>query len=254
MRWTHRYSPYGPLWLAATLAPAFLGLGKFILNLLAFKIFIGIFHLINSYLIFKTLEKINPKFSAFGTAAYALNPLFLVEGVANAHNDVVLATFLIASVYAVSRNKSTASLISIFLGALIKYIPALNIPWVFLKIYKKLGMEKFIILNFLTMAVFTFMFSSFKVNVPFVSAGSTQVQFQPWYLFWTLPFLSLIPRPGLILISASIALGASLRYLPYLYYGDWSHPGTVNFMTISTLAPLSFAVAAVFLKEKIKNA
>src|SRR3989344_5619935 len=33
MRWTHRYSPYGPLWLFLSLIPAVLGFGKFILNL-----------------------------------------------------------------------------------------------------------------------------------------------------------------------------------------------------------------------------
>ena len=40
MRWTHRYSPYGPLWLVMSLVPAFLGFGKFILNFFTFKIFI----------------------------------------------------------------------------------------------------------------------------------------------------------------------------------------------------------------------
>jgi len=58
MRWVHGYAPYGPLWLAGALIPAILGFGKFILNLLMFKIFIGIFHIINSHIILKIQSQI----------------------------------------------------------------------------------------------------------------------------------------------------------------------------------------------------
>src|SRR3989304_6764601 len=92
MRWVHRYSPYGPFWLGMSIIPAFLGFGKFILNYLTFKIFIAFFHLINTYLIWKILNRTDVEMATFGTAFYALNPLFLIEGVANSHNDVVLAT------------------------------------------------------------------------------------------------------------------------------------------------------------------
>ena len=99
MRWTHRYSPYGPLWLLYSLIPAALGFGKFILNFFAFKIFIGIFHLVNSYLIFKILGKINKKYQLLGTAFYSLNPILFIVVVVNDHNDIVLASFMLASMY-----------------------------------------------------------------------------------------------------------------------------------------------------------
>src|SRR3990167_4103376 len=105
MRWVHRYSPYGPFWLGMSIIPAFLGFGKFILNYLTFKIFISSFHLINTYLIWKILNRVNIKTATFGTAFYALNPLFLIEGVANAHNDIVVATLMLASVYFIAVGK-----------------------------------------------------------------------------------------------------------------------------------------------------
>lgn len=245
MRWIHRYSPYGPLWLGMSLVPAVLGFGKFILNFLAFKLFIAAFHLINTYLIYKILTKINPSAALVGTAFYAINPLFLLEGVANAHHDSILATTMLASIYFFVKGRMFLSYVSLFAGTGIKYIPILNLPWLIMAhLYPKVGNSRkmdninlLILTNIMTMAAFTYLNSSFRITVPFVSAGATQVQFQPWYLFWTIPFIALLPKLPLIIIASAICISASLRYLPYLYYGDWSQPGTVSFMQIITVAP-----------------
>ena len=256
MRWVHRYSPYGPLWLLLSTIPAALGFGKFILNFLAFKIFIGLFHLFNSYLIFNILKKIDKKNILLGTAFYALNPLFLIEGVANAHNDVVLTSFLILIIYFYVKNNKVKSFVLLILGTLIKYIPILNLPWLILATLekKKVNYEKIIFLSLATMAIFTFIFSTFSIKVPFVLAGSTQVQFQPWYLFWTLPYIALIPKRSLSILGILVSIGASLRYLPFLYYGDWSHPGTINFMQLVTVAPLLISALFVLIIRVIKSA
>ena len=254
MRWIHRTSPYGPLWLGMSLIPAAAGFGKFILNFLAFKIFIGAFHLVNSFLIYKTLSKINPKLALFGTAFYSLNPLFLIEGVVNAHNDLVVATFLLTSIFLLVNTKKTYAAVAIFAGTLIKYIQILTLPWYLLHGYfKKISTGKLIISNILTMAVFTYLYSSFKITVPFISSGSTQVQFQPWYLFWTIPLVALIPKFSLLAPAIAVSFGASLRYLPYLYYGDWSQPGTINFMQIVTLAPPTVVLIALSVKKFFKS-
>ena len=250
MRWIHRYSPYGPFWLGFSLIPAALGFGKFILNFLAFKIFIGIFHLVNTYLIFKILKKINPQKILLGTAFYALNPLFLIEGVANAHNDVVLATFILASIYFFVYKKAGLSYVALFAGTFVKYIPILNLPWLLSSTFiPKVTSHKWLILmNLVTMSIFTYLFSSFRITVPFVASGATQVQFQPWYLFWTLPLVALIPETTLIIASILIAIGATLRYFPYLYYGVWSQPGTLTFMQTVTVVPIILA-SIIFLAK-----
>ncbi len=129
MRWVHRYSPYGPLWLILSLVPTLLGFGKFLITLFAFKVFIGSFHLINSILIYKILLKENVKNILFKTALYALNPLFLIEGIVNSHNDVIVATFILLSIYTASKSKKLLTLLNMSLGALTKYITFLNLPW-----------------------------------------------------------------------------------------------------------------------------
>lgn len=251
MRWVHRLSPYGPLWLIASTIPSLLGLGKFLLTAFAFKISIAIFHLINTYLVYKILQKINKDLANLGTAFYALNPLFLIEGVANSHNDAVLAAFFLGSIYFLIQGNSKLASAVLIAGALIKYIPILNIPWLIWYKMKNQKIEKLIILNLATMAIFTYLYSSFRITVPFVSSGSTQVQFQPWYLFWTIPYISLIPKPKYIILAIALAIGASLRYLPYLYNGDWTHPNTTTYMTIVTIVPAVICTLALtFLKRK----
>lgn len=251
MRWVHRYSPYGPLWLLLSTIPAVLGFGKFTLNFLAFKIFIGSFHLINSYLIFKILRKIGNKNILSGTAFYALNPLFLIEGVANAHNDVVLAGFLILIIYFYVKSNKVESFALLILGTLIKYIPILNLPWLILATFrkKKVNYGKIVLLSFTSMVIFTFIFSTIPIKVPFVSGGSTQVQFQPWYLFWTLPYIALLPRRSLLVLGVLISFGASLRYFPFLFYGDWSHAHTVLFMQTVTILPLVLGLLVIFIQK-----
>lgn len=237
MRWTHRYSPYGPAWLLLSIFPALLGFGKFILTLLAFKILAAIFHILNTIIIYRILKKIKSHEVLLGVAFYALNPLFLIEGVVNGHNDVILATSLLLTVYFVVYKKVNLSTFIMAIGFLIKYLPVLTLPGLLLIALRKISIEKFIILNFIMLLLFTIFVSTFPLTMPFIPKGSTQVQFQPWYLFWTIPIVALTGNKRLVFISIAICFGAMLRYVPYLYNGDWSQHGTIEFMKVITFLP-----------------
>lgn len=249
MRWTHRYSPYGPTWLSLSLIPSILGLGKFTLTVINFKIFIAVFHLVNSYLIYKIVSKLNYRMAVFGTSFYALNPLVLIEGIANGHNDIVQATFLLIPIYLLLKGNKLFSLVSITFGILIKYISVLQLPLIiFEMITKKTSLLRLVVFSIFILSFFTVIYSTLGLKVPFVSQGSTQIQFQPWYLIWTLPLIALTVKIDWIILATALCLGASLRYLPYLYYGDWSHPNTIAFMQFVTFVPLF--LAALFLVAK----
>lgn len=250
MRWIHRYSPYGPMWLILSIPPALFSFGKFTLNLLLFKILMAVFHILNTYLIYLILRKINPSKVILGVTLYGLNPLFIIEGIVNAHNDVVITTFILLSIYLVINKNNIASFVSLIIGFLMKYFPILNLPWLILFVVKnKLSIKTFIFLNILTMILFTFIYSTFKISAPFVSSGATQTQFQPWYLFWTVPLVVLTLRKDFIAVTLVLSIGALMRYLPYLYWGDWSHGNTIVFMQTVTVAPAT-AVAFFFLVKE----
>ena len=249
MRWVHRYSPYGPLWLLFSLVPTILGFGKFIITLFAFKIFIGSFQLINTFIVYKIVKKINSQKALLAALIYGLNPLFLIEGVANAHNDIVIATCFLASIYFALNRKTVSSYFLLTFGIFIKYIPILIAPWIVLyNIKPKNNFKKLVYLSFATMVIFTFVYSSTKITVPFVASGSTQIQFQPWYLFWTLPFLTLIPSVMAFLVLLSVSFFASLRYYPYLLNGDWSQPGTITYLRNVILFPIVLALIIILIK------
>ena len=47
----------------------------------------------------------------------------------------------------------------------------------------------------------------------------------PWYWVWIMPFVALLPRSrNLFIISLGVSIGLLLRYLPYLYLGNWDPP------------------------------
>ena len=190
-----------------------------------------------------------------GTAFYALNPLLLIEGVANSHNDIVLASFLLLSVYFYVHKENAKSFAALFAGILIKYIPILNLPWYIFSLLgrKKVNYEIIVFLSLATLTIFTFIFSTFAIKVPFVPSGSTQVQFQPWYLFWTLPYIALIPKRPLIILGILVSIGASLRYLPFLFYGDWSHAHTILFMQVATILPLTLGSIVIFIQKLLEK-
>jgi len=238
MRWTHRYSPYGPAWLSISLLPAIMGFGKFILTLISFKIFISVFHLINTYLVYKIVSKLNPKMAVFGTSFYALNPLILIEGIANGHNDIVQATFILLPILFLLNRNNILSIFSLIIGILIKYLSIFIMPLIIIEFFsKKKNSKRLVSLSILSLSVFLVVYSSVGIKTPFVNQGSIQTQFQPWYLIWVLPLISLIPSPNLIAAATALSIGASLRYLPFLYYGDWSHPYTILFMQLITILP-----------------
>ncbi len=249
MRWTHSYSPYGPLWLGYSLIPAMLGFGKFVVTLLFFKLFIGSFHLANSFIIYKILQRSKSENPLFATSFYALNPVFLIEGIANSHNDIVFAAFILSSIYLFIKNKKIHSISTLIVGALLKYISILNLPWLIISYLRKIPSKSIIVLNLVTLTVFTIIFSTIKITVPLISSGSTQVQFQPWYLFWTIPIVALTGNKRLMLLSISICFGAMLRYIPYLYNGDWSQPGTIIFMTLAILVPTFMSILFLIVKK-----
>ena len=85
MHWTHRTYPYGPSFLFVTLIPSFFGGGKLILNYLFFKIVFALCYVGSVW----ALSKVHRKYALF----FATSPLVLVEGLVNAHNDMVALFF-----------------------------------------------------------------------------------------------------------------------------------------------------------------
>jgi alpha-1,6-mannosyltransferase len=91
------------------------------------------------------LQRVAPKRALAGTLLFAWNPLILLEGVANGHNDLLMMALILGALWALSKTKGAAgeassnghirrlsygalAIVLLWLAVLIKFIPILLLP------------------------------------------------------------------------------------------------------------------------------
>lgn len=191
MHWTHRPYPYGPSFLTLTLIPSFLGMGKFILHFALFKLLFVASYVLSVWL----LAKIDKK----GALFFATHPLILIEGIVNAHNDMIAVSLGIVGISFLFQNRTIVSRLFLVLAAGIKYLSA---PIVILT----KDNQKMNVLAFLGQ-VALILYLSFTREI------------HPWYF---LPLFVFVPYFFKLMRSLHIFFfGLLLSYYPYIRYGNW---------------------------------
>ncbi len=144
--WREATSAYGPLWETASALLARLAGQRLWMNLAAHKGLALASYLLCTLFIALTLRRTAPGRALEGTLLFAWNPLILMEGLANAHNDLLMAAFLLLALGVLSRARppeaggeeprwSRVLLYGapavFFLGAaiLVKFVPILFLPF-----------------------------------------------------------------------------------------------------------------------------
>lgn len=213
MHWTHRTYPYGPVWLLITLPFSYLGMGKFVLTLLSFKIMFTFFHIGNIFVISKILKKITPRSAYLGTVFYALNPLILIESLVSPHNEVIMLFFLLLSIYSFFiKNNKVLGLINLAVSAGVKFVTAALLP-VFL-FFKAIKTKKNFLVQYWLMIVLLIITTAVEIyyREPY-----------PWYFIVLLGIGALLSyNRDVLIVLCGLSIGSLLRYAPYLYYGDYS--------------------------------
>ena len=143
--WVDAASPYGPLWEWLSLAVFYLSGGGFLPHLFGLKIIGALAYLGCTWLVFKILKQTRPEWAIAGTIAFAWSPLVLFESVLNAHNDIVMALFLLAAIWVIvqidrRRDGVEASLLTLLfcllmaLSILVKFITIIIVPFFLLPV------------------------------------------------------------------------------------------------------------------------
>ncbi|MBI3379785.1 hypothetical protein HY029_03465 [Candidatus Gottesmanbacteria bacterium] len=237
MHWTHRTYPYGPIWLLITLPFSFLGFGKFVLTLFNFKFLFTLFHLGNVYFIYKILTKLNPKLSLLGTALYAFNPVVLIESLVSPHNEVAMLFFLLLGIYFISSGKNSAmSILNLLLSAGIKFATIILLPlFLFIKIADKPDKYMHRILLFLLIMV-----------LPVI----LEIIYREPYSWYFIPLIGmgalLVKYSRINILISGISLAAFLRYLPFIYTGDYSRP-VRNVQDLIFISTISITILIIFI-------
>lgn len=210
MHWTHRTYPYGPVWLLLTAPLAVLGMGKFVLTLLLFKLLFIFAYLGNIVLIKKLTGKIWP------VLFYAVNPLVVTESLISPHLDSVMAFFMLLGFWFLLKKKKRLFLLNILVSGGIKFLTWVLAPFVLFDFHKSVRLS-IIILS--------------VVLVPVI----LQREFYPWYLLPVFALLAISDTPKILAIT--LTFGLMLRYATFLYTGEYT-PETGIMQNVLTIVPM----------------
>lgn len=218
MRWTHGYAPYGVVMLALTIAPSFLGFGKFTLTLVLYKLLmVGGFFLC-LFSIRQILRLTAPSFIPLGLVLFGLNPLVLIEGIVNAHNDLVFMGLVLLGLAFLLEKRFLWAWVFLILSVGTKYATVGYALPFFLKQRFDLAWPKvwWIFLGFMTLATVV-------ASMGIYNRGSTSGEFLPWYLLWPLSIAVLKPQEKIVQwMVVSSSLGGLLYYVPYILTGAYT--------------------------------
>ena len=121
-------APYGPLWIDLTLPVALLTHGNVADSVAGFRLLALLAHLTNTILIWSILSRLKPQMRISGTLFYAWNPVVLLLGISEMHNDIVVVLLILLSIYCFQRKFFMLNWIFLLLAALINALCLLLLP------------------------------------------------------------------------------------------------------------------------------
>lgn len=228
---------YGPLSLVFSVPLYVLGFGYLLPTFYLFKAFAALSYLGCVWAVYKILQKVKPERALFGAVFFGLNPLSLIEGLVSAHNDIPMMCLALFACWFLIEKKWLWSVWLLIASFLTKQVTVFLTPAFFLylipAIRRKLSFDWFILLCLGLQAV-----GGWYVL--------QQREIQPWYFLWLLPFIALLPRAlWLTLVTIGISLGLLLRYVSFLYFGNWDQMANLRVQTTG-YTPLIFLTVGIF--------
>jgi len=233
-RAANKLALYGIFWTFISGIPYLLSFGNYLVSILMFKLFAGLFYLGLIFLIWKLTR------NKLSVVLFAANPLVIIETFISGHNDVVMMFFALLAVYSLKNKRIFLAVIFLVLSIFIKYATLFLAPLFLLTVIqyaknKKIDWSKFYLWAFFSMlAIFVLSF--------------LREEIYPWYAVWPLTFLVLIPQKRkFINIFLGLSYGLMLAYIPYMYFGTYF--GTTPFAKILLML---FPPVGIFLYQTIK--
>ena len=143
--WADAASPYGPVWEWLSLGAYHLSGGGYLAHLFALKALSVLTYIGSVWLLHRILLALRPQAAVVGTAFFAWNPLVLLEGIQNGHNDLTMVFFFLLSIWGfvtlmTGERDWLRKLSSVIFGVafaaaiLVKFIPLFVLPFFLLAI------------------------------------------------------------------------------------------------------------------------
>ena len=243
MQWTHRTYPYGPVWLAVSIPFSYAGLQYFLITFYLFKLLATISFLVTAWFIYKIVELQNKKYALLATAFFALNPLMIIEFLVSSHNDILMLTLAVISVYLLLKRKIINSGILFLLSVGVKYATAFLAPMMGIILLKPQYFEKAVYIGIGSMIG------------AIIAASIKSGNFQPWYFSYVVVLAALVSFKKYIGVPVALfSFFACLYYIPYLYTGSWDSPiPTILAYGLSIAVICSIIVYAYFIFMSLRK-
>lgn len=248
MRSTHRFYPYGPVWIGFTIPLSFLGFNMFLPTFYLFKTLIAASFLGTVYFLKKIIDNMKIQNAWYGISLFVLNPLVLIESVVSAHNDIVMMFFAVFALHLLLKKKYIFSFIVLALSIGIKFATIILLP-VFIYIAIMQLKNKTIDFKRIFMTVFILMCAGVAI-VSFSSGTNKNPELQPWYFLMAFPFAALIAQKRIIvLLTICVSFGMLLSYIPYIQTGEWPRD-IVDFKIKLLIASITVGILVYILSSK----
>lgn len=232
MHWTDRTYPYGPTFLPITILVSYFTFGKFIINYILFK---GLF--VGTYVgCVWLLQKMKKSWAIF----FATSPLVIIEGVINAHNDLIAVFFgLLGILYLVQTSQDTYNIkarIAFLVSGGIKYF---SLPTLFLRSPVKKGKQH--------LHVFAAVLGTLGLVLYLSFTGALQ----PWYylnlLIFIPYFFDTIKKFHILMF------GLLISYYPIIRFGVWEPDPGVNVKNIIVWAALGINIMYIIAQKALNK-
>lgn len=247
---THTAAPYGYGWTILSIAPFLFGLQKFVLTLMSFKLwmYIGFFLLI--WFQYKLSIVLKYKEWKDNIWLFVLNPLVLLETMSTLHNDVWMMLFAYISILFLWKSKMLKhsrilnlciSFIFLFVSISLKFATVSLLPAFLILAFpvKKIEAVRFIIEKHWADHFSILLFVPLFLN--------KSQQFHPWYLIWSLSMIPFMKSTFIKKLFIAFSFSSLLRYVPYLFQGDYSGSVSLHEKVITwVLGFIFFGILVLF--------
>lgn len=143
--WRRTPSAYGPLWeILAHGVTAFTSEMSRNAQVIAYKLLVVAGYGLTGLFIGLTLARIAPRRLLLGSYLFLWNPLVLYMTAGTGHNDALMTACVAFAIYALSRRWYGVATLGAVLGVLIKFIPALLLPFIALLAWRDLGPRRWL--------------------------------------------------------------------------------------------------------------
>lgn len=230
-RAANKLALYGPVWIALTAVPHYLGMGDIWKTIVAFKLMNAVVYIGFCYFIYRVTKKLT------NVIFFALNPLVLIEILMNGHNDIYMMALALLGLFLWYQKRFVQKAGGIILLAASWFVKGATLVLAPLMVFRRISFERMLIYAYVFLAAVFFI------------VAPVREELYPWYAVWLIMTASLLPlKTHRYIFGFTIVLSFALelRALPYMWMGYYGGPGPALRFLLTVIPVVLYAGYAGF--------